>query len=273
MWKPIKDLDRVLRGEATRLEELREAKLRIPLGGLTIVILVLAVLYGICMGFYALFRPDGPMYLQWLSTTIKLPALFFLTLLVTFPSLHVFNALVGSRLNLITVLQLLVASLAINTAVLASLGPIVAFFSVSSTSYFFIVLLNVLVFAVSGLLGLLFLLQTLDRIDVTLKKAEVSPLSSDAQESGTGSARNADYVKAEVVEPPGALDKLDDHILGKHVKAVVTCWVLVFGFVGAQMSWVLRPFIGAPGDPFQIFRPRGSNFFEAVFHIIKVFFS
>ncbi len=33
--------------------------------------------------------------------------------------------------------------------------------------------------------------------------------------------------------------------------------------VGAQMSWVLRPFIGG-GREFALFRPRGSNFFEAV---------
>jgi hypothetical protein len=271
MWKLIKDLDQVLRGEATRPEALEEAKLQIPLGGLTIVILVLAVVYGICMGFYALFRPDGPMLRQWLATTIKLPALFFLTLLVTFPSLYVFNALIGSRLSLSTVLRLLVASLAINTAVLASLGPIVAFFSVSSESYSFMVLLNVAMFSVSGLLGLLFLLQTLDRIDRTLKRTS-SP-SGDLPATGSDAGQSPEYIRAEVVETPGALDRLDDHVLGKHVKAVFTCWIVVFGFVGAQMGWVLRPFIGAPGSPFQIFRPRGSNFFEAVFHTIRTFFS
>jgi hypothetical protein len=273
MWKLIKDLDRVMRGEATRLEELQQAKLQIPLGGLTVAILILLVIYGICMGFYALFRPDGPMLLQLLTATLKLPALFFLTLLVTFPSLYVFNALVGSRLNMITVLRLLVASLAINAAVLASLGPIVAFFSVSSTSYSFMVLLNVIIFAISGLLGLLFLLQTLDRIDMTLKKSAASLPDANSPPSEAQNALNPEYIKAEIVESPGALDKLGDHILGKHVKTVFTCWIVVFGFVGAQMSWVLRPFIGAPGDPFQIFRQRGSNFFEAVFHTIKIFFS
>ena len=59
--------------------------------------------------------------------------------------------------------QFVAAALAVNVAVLASLGPIVAFFSVSTTSYSFIFLLNVLVFVVSGVLGGAFLLQTLDR--------------------------------------------------------------------------------------------------------------
>ena len=97
---------------------------------------------------------DGPRYEQLLATTLKVPALFILTLLVTFPSLYVFNALVGSRLNVAAVLRLLIASLGVNLAVLASLGTIVAFFSVSTPNYGFMVLLNVVVFAVAGLVGL-----------------------------------------------------------------------------------------------------------------------
>jgi hypothetical protein len=287
MRKWIKELDRVLRGEATRLEELQQAELQIPLVGLAVVILLLAAIYGICMGIYALVRPDGPMLQQCFSTMLKVPALYFLTLLVTFPSLYVFNALVGSRLRAITVLKLLVASLAINITVLASLGPIVAFFSISSTSYPFMLLLNVLVFTVSGMLGLLFLLQTLDRIDRAKRRPEFQPSPIPpsgeqklAQQSASDSSvlavepgQNSDVIKAEIAEPPGALDRLDDHVLGKHVKTVFTCWVVVFGLVGSQMSWVLRPFIGAPGTPFEIFRKRGSNFFEAVFHTLGNFFS
>ena len=53
-----------------------------------------------------------------------------------------------------------------NLAVLASMGPIVAFFSFSTTSWPFMVLLNVLVYTVSGLLGMAFLLQTLHRLSV-----------------------------------------------------------------------------------------------------------
>lgn len=43
-------------------------------------------------------------------------------------------------------------------------------------------------------------------------------------------------------------------------------WIVVYGFVGTQMGWVLRPFIGAPGLPFQWRRPcaPGLNFWAAV---------
>ena len=83
--------------------------------------------------------------MQVLASMVKVPLLFYLTLLVTFPSLYVFNALVGSRLRLGTVVRLLVASLGVMVAVLASLGPIVAFFSVSTASYPFMLLFNVAV--------------------------------------------------------------------------------------------------------------------------------
>src|SRR5207302_1107134 len=112
----------------------------------------------------------------------KVPMLFFLTLAVTLPSLYVFNALVGCRLSFTAVLRLLIAALGVTLAVLASFGTITVFFSLCTTSYPFMVLLNVLMFAL----------------------------------------------------------------------------------VGAQMGWVLRPFVGAPDAPVAFFRAREGNFFQAV---------
>ena len=167
MLEWLKQLDGILRGEATRPADLTERGVPLSLGGLALVCLILAMIYGACMGSFALFRVvDDPTLvggynrgMQLLASTIKMPALFVLTLIVTFPSLYVFNALVGSRLNIVALLKLLIAGLGVNMAVLASLGPIVAFFSVSTTGYSFMVLLNVAVLGVSGVLGLYFLLQ------------------------------------------------------------------------------------------------------------------
>jgi hypothetical protein len=188
------------------------------------------------------------------------PALFGLTLAVTLPSLYVFNALIGSRLAAGAVVRLLAASMAVTVAVLASLGPIVAFFSVSTTSYSFMVLLNVAVFAASGGLGLAFLLQTLQR----LSQAPTLPPPSLAEE----------YVGDEKggLPPPGAIEPIDDRPLVKHVKTVFRCWVVLFGLVGAQMGWVLLPFIGDPSRPFAWLRGRESNFFEAVWNAFRNLF-
>ena len=123
------------------------------MGGLSLVLLILGMLYGACMGSFGLFKTGGPSYLQLVASTLKVPALFVLTLAVTLPSLYVSNALVGSRLVVDSVIRLLVAALGVMMAVLASLGPIIAFFSLSTTSYPFMVLVNVVVFAVSGRWG------------------------------------------------------------------------------------------------------------------------
>src|SRR4051812_40758682 len=114
------DLDRLLRGEATRPDALRRGTLEVSVSGLFFVSVVLAMVYGACMGCYALFREGGPDVMQLVASAVKLPALFYLTLLVTFPSLYVSNALVGSRLGPIALLRLVLASIAVMIAVLSS---------------------------------------------------------------------------------------------------------------------------------------------------------
>lgn len=273
MWQWLLELDRILRGDATRLSALRDGTIEISARRLIGVLIVLAMIYGACMGSFSLLKSEGQTYyMQIVATTLKVPALFFLTLAITCPSLYVFNALVGSRLDVASLMRLLVAALAVNLAVLASLGPIVAFFSVSTTSYPFMVLLNVLVFAVSGLLGLIFLLQTLNRITVAGRQPPPTPTAPEP----AGDLENDlpdEPVTADVVPEPGALDRIEGHVLGRHVKTVFNIWVLVFALVGAQMGWILRPFIGDPGLPFEWIRARQSNFFEAVIRSFMQLFS
>jgi len=42
-------------------------------------------------------------------------------------------------------------------------------------------------------------------------------------------------------------------------------WLLIYMFVGTQLAWVLRPFVGWPEQKFQVFRERTGNFYESVF--------
>jgi hypothetical protein len=266
MKRWLHDLDRILRGEATHLAALREENLKLPLAGLMLVILLLALLYGACMGFFAGFREGGPFFPQWGAGIVKVPCLFLLTLAVTFPSLYVFNALAGSRLGFVAVLQLIVASLAVNLAVLASLGPIVAFFSVSTTSYPFILLLNVAAFVVSGILGFAFMLQTLYRLSAS-RRAPLSPLPQ-LDRPHDGPLPQGEEPQPGVAET-GALWGVQGHVLERPVRRVFVCWMLVFGLVMAQMAWVLRPLLGKPGAPFQWFCPRESNFLAAVWEAFR----
>jgi hypothetical protein len=259
-WSWVKQLDLILRGETTSPARLRDGRFDIPIFGLAVVIDALGLAYGACMGLFALTGSGSGSLMQIPASMLKVPALFLLTLLVTLPSLYVFNALVGSRLTMSSVVRLLVASLAVMLAVLASLGPIVGFFAICTTSYSFIVLLNVLVYAIAGVLGLKFLLQTLHRM--TLARTEVlitMPLTPPPPSGGTAAAERR-------LDPDdlGPLDPMPNNVLGPHTRTVFRIWVLVFGLVGAQMGWILRPFVGDPNLPFQWFRERQSNFFEAV---------
>lgn len=290
-------LDGLLRGEATTEDKLGDGLLGVSARGLAIIVLILAMIYGLCMGCYSLLKDIPPdlqetigtsdRILQLFATTFKVPALFFLTLLVTFPSLYVFNALVGSRLRLLNLLRLLIASLAVNVAVLASLGLIVAFFSLSTSSYPFIVLLNVAVFSVSGALGLMFLLQTLHRMTSVYAEAEdataatETPGDEPARESESevtlqpddqhespdeGNSSDVEAAPQSIDRPawPAALDMPQGQVFARHTRIVFRCWLVLFSVVGAQMGWVLRPFIGTPEMEFTLFRARESNFFASV---------
>ena len=46
---------------------------------------------------------------------------------------------------------------------------------------------------------------------------------------------------------------------------VVRLWILLYAFVGSQMAWTLRPFIGAPSMKFELFRQLGGNFYSNLF--------
>jgi hypothetical protein len=271
----LRELDQILRGQRTRLEDLRDGTVPFPLGGILVLLFLLGVVYGFCMGWFSWFnRVAAPVaegaevaevaaspgandaYMQMLASMGKVPMLFLLTLIVTFPSLYVFNALVGSKLRATALFRLLIAALAVTMAVLASFGPIVAFFSVTSESYSFIILFNVVIFAIAGILGCLFLMQTLHRLSVAtgMEQAGKPVVIEDASQP------------APPTRIPGAIDRLDGHVLKAHVKNVVKLWIVVYGVVGAQMAWILRPFIGNPDEPFTWFRPRQSSFFESVWH-------
>jgi len=47
---------------------------------------------------------------------------------------------------------------------------------------------------------------------------------------------------------------------------VFKIWVVIFAFVGIQLSWNMRPFLGSKGMPFQLFRSETQgNFYGTVF--------
>jgi hypothetical protein len=101
-------------------------------------------------------------------------------------------------------------------------------------------LFNVVVFAVSGVLGQFFLLQTLQRLSEAQSRADTFIDPSPSEEA--------------VQVSPAAIAAFDRQVLSRHLKTVFRLWLVVFGLVGAQMGWILRPFVGNPTLPVQFFR-------------------
>jgi len=230
---PFRELDRVLRGGS-----LAESSTGRPLRSLFVVNVFLAALYGCCMGSFGLFGRAEPEYWQVVASGLKVPALFLLTLAVTFPSLYVFNTILGTKLEFGRLIRVLMAAMSVLIAVLASLGPIVAFFSATTTNYPFILMLNVAVFGTSGVFGGVYLFRQLTR--------DTDP----------------------ILDPEAAFIPKKSSGLG----AVFYVWLVAFALVGTQMAWVLRPFVGSPWLPFTWFRPREASFFEAVLKSLRQLF-
>lgn len=259
----FRQVDDLLRGRRTVPQQLRAGRLDLPLHTFVPLAVVLGAIYGFFMGWYAILRGDSWNYMQLIASTVKLPALYLLTLVVTFPSLYVFNALVGCRLSFGATLRLLVGATVVNVTVAASLGPILGFFSLSTESYPFMIVLNVALLAIAGSVALGFLLHTLRRLTVP------SPDVTDPAQVEQAPAANGDLPQAPQVPgvEPGPLDRLaeqhTDPEMGE-ARTVFRIWVIIYGLVGAQMGWLLRPFIGSPNMEFTWFRQRDGNFFQSV---------
>jgi hypothetical protein len=56
--------------------------------------------------------------------------------------------------------------------------------------------------------------------------------------------------------------------LGVRRRRVLLLWVLIYAFVGTQMAWALRPFVGAPGQPFEWVRQSEGTFYSGVYYLL-----
>jgi len=110
-------------------------------------LLGLAAFYGLLVGFYCSLP-------QAVAAAIKLPLLFLATFVICFPAFYVVQILVGSRLRLLQVLVLVLSTLALTTILLAAFVPIIAFFLITGSNYYFLQLLHIVVVLVAGLLGM-----------------------------------------------------------------------------------------------------------------------
>ncbi len=209
-------IESILRDRQVFFGEIREGRgLKDKMRAMLISSIAFLALYGAVMGStHSLW--------QAMSSAFKLPLLFLATLIVCAPTLYFFNLIFGSNQSLSQNIALMLTAIAVTAVVLLSFAPIVLFFLLTSSNYQFFKLLNVGVFTVAGIIGVLFLIQGMRVVSA----------------SGSG----------------GAGARL----------MVVRLWIIVYAFVGSQVAWTLRPFVGAPSMKFELFRQLGGNFYTNI---------
>lgn len=212
------------------MEEIRQG-VRIPSK-----IIALLVSSSTFFAIYGAIIGSSHSLLQGLSSAIKLPILYLLTLIICLPTLYIFSTLFGSRRGLGQHFALLLSAVTIIAILLFAFSPVTLFFvitnpiSQSRSNYQFFKLLNVAIFAFTGFIG---------------TKTLYQGMKSLSEEDAEGQTTR---------------------------KKIIQVWLILYAFVGSQLGWVLRPFFGQPGSQFEWVRELQGNIYLDITNAIGEIF-
>ncbi|MEV4210264.1 hypothetical protein [Micromonospora sp. NPDC049662] len=275
-----------------------------------------------------------------LTSALKLPLLFLVTLAICLPTLYLFNLVFGARLSVRQSLALVMVAITVTSMLAVAFAPISLFFLITAPDYGFFKLLNVAILTLSALVGLRFLtggMQVLN--DHGLLAPATTTATVPAQVSVPAAANAPVQVDAPVAVPVGGTPGAAEPVAVPAGAAVASAangaapegasattttpapaavptqwggqpgtafppgmvppgypaqqrhwgnppvrrgeptqrpasmtllyiWILLFGFVGTQLAWTLRPFFGDPGQDFSLFRSIDGNFYAEILRTI-----
>ncbi|GAB4105362.1 hypothetical protein GCM10028790_43810 [Micromonospora taraxaci] len=273
-----------------------------------------------------------------LTSALKLPLLFLVTLAICLPTLYLFNLVFGARLSVRQSLALVMVAITVTSMLAVAFAPISLFFLITAPDYGFFKLLNVAILTLSALVGLRFLtggMQVLNdhgllapeatrtqadayaqvnvpaqavpaavpadpaptAAPVTVQAAEPVAVPAGAVPAGAaaaGSTSNGAAATPPVPAqpsgqpavaafPPGMVPpgygpvqrpwerppvRRGEPTQRPASMTLLYIWILLFGFVGTQLAWTLRPFFGDPGQDFSFFRSIDGNFYAEILRTI-----
>ncbi|GAA4211724.1 hypothetical protein [Actinocatenispora rupis] len=212
---------------------------------------------------------------QAVSSAVKLPLLFLITLVICLPTLYLFNLVFGSRLSIRQAVALVSTAVTVLSMLSVAFAPISLFFLITAPNYAFYKLLNVGILVLTAIVGLRFLVAGMRAMNIA-----ANPLPEPAPQPtpqpvpvpqpepvavGAGAAHPA----AQQPHPNGTVPVPMPHPAGARPvpqqksasMGLLYVWIVVFGFVGTQLAWTLRPFVGSPGEGFALFRHIEGNFY------------
>ena len=242
-----------------------------------------------------------------LTSAVKLPLLFLVTLGICLPTLYLFNLVFGARLSVRQSLSLVMVAITVTAMLALAFAPISLFFLITAPDYGFFKLLNVAILALSALVGLRFLtggMRVLNEhgllapaaappavaapVPVTVPAELVhagAPAPDATATNGTAVATQAAPAGTAATQPQPLLPPPGAYSAARRPQAqlpalpprqpsmtLLYVWILLFGFVGTQLAWTLRPFFGSPGQPFGLYRKIDGNFYGEIFRTIANLF-
>ena len=166
--------------------------------------------------------------LQAVASAIKLPVLFMITSIICFPTLYIFQALLGMQTSIRQLFSFMLLCLAISGVILLSFIPVSVFFLIAGTDYEVFKIINVGILAIAGSSGLYVFRKYL------LRKMK---------------------------------DQQDTTYYHKF-KLMMNAWFLLFGCIGSNLGFIISPVFGMKNEPFIFFTTSNENFFSHVFNIL-----
>ncbi|GIG90792.1 hypothetical protein [Plantactinospora endophytica] len=307
-------------------------------------------------------------FLMALTSAVKLPLLFLVTLAICLPTLYLFNLVFGARLSVRQAISMVMVAITVTSMLAVAFAPISLFFLITAPDYAFFKLLNVAILTLSALVGLRFLtggMQVLNAhgllaptpvaagqpalatvagqpavavpvhgngraapaqvatpqpvpvaVGAVNGETPVAATAPPTTVNGDGPTPAAptpvtppapveaaapapaqaapalvpaapapvQMVPAQVQPVPGQFAPQyagyrpvgpysTGHPGAPHSPSsgqrpasmtLLYIWILLFGFVGTQLAWTLRPFFGSPHQPFAFFRSIDGNFYAEI---------
>jgi hypothetical protein len=287
-------IERILRDRQGIWQQVVEDR---GLGRLTGQMLVSSV---IALAVYGAVLGSFHSVLMALTSAVKLPLLFLVTLAICLPTLYLFNLVFGARLSIRQSLSLVMVALTVTAMLALAFAPISLFFLITAPDYGFFKLLNVAILALSAIVGLRFLtggmrvlndnglLAPAPSAEVpvspapagqalpTPRPAPATPPAGQPVPAGAGQTATLVHPSQAQVPPGYVMMPVRSPAPVKQAAppsmTLLYIWILLFGFVGTQLAWTLRPFFGSPDKPFSLYRDIDGNFYAEIIRTISHLF-
>lgn len=221
-------IPRVLRLQDAMYFDIKDDKTSYrTISNMALIALGCFMIYGFIMGTYNHFP------WQSISSMIKLPIVFLISLAVCLLPLYLIGILLNLRMYFRQITGLFVMGVCASSLVAVCLAPIMAFCLITVSSnlrYEIMMMVNVGVLGIAGVVGVAYVLRG---SKFMAKKRQ--------QETGQPFKR----------------------------RKILWLWMLVYALVGIQLAWDLKPYMGKEGLPFEVIRRGSIDFYSSTIIVAK----